>query len=144
MLFRSLQEDVYPLMEQLLARGHTVMIETGGHRPVDRVPAGVIRIMDVKCPGSGEGGSFEMKNLGVLRASDQYKFVLASRADYEYAREFIRHHELAGKVAALIFSPVFGQLEPRALAEWILEDGLPVRLGLQLHKFIWEPDTRGV
>ena len=100
--------------------------------------------MDVKCPGSGEGGTFRMENLAALRPAVQLKFVLADRGDYEWARDFLAEHPLQGKVEAILFSPVFGQLEPRLLAGRILEDGLPVRLGLQLHKFIWHPDMRGV
>lgn len=139
-----LQAEALELMHRLLAGQYQVMLETSGERYVGEVPGPVVRVIDVKCPGSGEGGTFDLRNLAVLRPGDQLKFVLACREDYEFARAFVAEHELAAKVAALIFSPVFGQLEPRALAEWILADGLPVRLGLQLHKFIWEPDTRGV
>lgn len=139
-----LQKEVYSLMDCLLAGGYTVLVETSGERFVGQLPEQVVRVIDVKCPGSGEGGTFNMENLRVLRPSDQLKFVMTDRADYDFARAFIAEHQLAGKVDTLIFSPVFGQLEPRPLAEWILEDGLPVRLGLQLHKFIWDPDARGV
>ncbi|MSO20320.1 MAG: radical SAM protein [Acidobacteria bacterium] len=139
-----LQKECCALLDALLAARYQVLIETSGERFVGDVPAPVVRVIDVKCPGSGEGGTFDRKNLEVLRPSDQLKFVLASREDYEFARAFIDEHGLPGKVDALIFSPVFGQLEPRPLAEWILEDGLPVRLGMQLHKFIWEPNTQGV
>lgn len=139
-----LQKECIALMEALLAGGYQVLIETSGERFVGEVPSRVVRVIDVKCPGSGEGGSFNAKNFEVLRQNDQLKFVLVNREDYEFARTFISHHELSGKVAALLFSPVFGQLEPRTLAEWILQDGLPVRMGLQLHKLIWEPAARGV
>lgn len=139
-----LQKECVALMNSLLTDGYQVLIETSGERFVGEVPERIVRVIDVKCPGSGEGGTFNMQNLDVLRPTDQLKFVLASREDYEFARSFIGEHALAGKVTALIFSPVFGQLEPRPLAEWILDDGLPVRLGLQLHKFIWEPNTQGV
>lgn len=139
-----LQKEALELMETLLAEKYQVMLETSGERFVGEVPEPIVRVIDVKCPGSGEGSTFDMKNLSALRPSDELKFVLASREDYEFARAFIGEHGLAGKVAALIFSPVFGQLELRPLAEWILEDGLPVRLGMQLHKFIWEPNTPGV
>ncbi len=139
-----LQKEVYTLIDALLAGDYKVLVETSGERFVGELPESVVRVIDVKCPGSGEGGTFDKKNLAVLRTSDQLKFVLASREDYEFARAFIAEHQLAGKVEALIFSPVFGQLEPRPLAEWILGDGLPVRLGMQLHKFIWEPNTQGV
>jgi len=121
-----------------------VLIETSGERYIGDLPPSVIRVVDVKCPGSGEGGTFNLENLAVLSPQDQLKFVLASREDYEWAREFLSHHRLDQKVEAVIFSPVFGKLEARELAEWILEDGLPVRMGLQLHKFIWDPETTGV
>ena len=139
-----LQQDLYPLMDRLLEDQYRVLIETSGERDIGRVPPPVVRIVDVKCPGSGEGGTFRMENLAALRPHDQLKFVLADRRDYEWAREFLEQHPLQEKVEAILFSPVFGQLEPRSLAGWILEDGLPVRLGLQLHKFIWHPDMRGV
>ena len=139
-----LQQDIYPLIDRLLQDRYQVLIETSGERPIDKLPQPVIRIVDVKCPGSGEGGTFRIENLDALRPQDQLKFVLADRRDYEWAREFLAEHPLQDKVEAILFSPVFGTLEPRSLAEWILEDGLPVRVGLQLHKFIWHPDMRGV
>jgi 7-carboxy-7-deazaguanine synthase len=139
-----LQEDVYPLMDRLLASGRTVMLETGGHRPIDRVPPAVLKIVDVKCPGSGEADRNDWKNLDRLAPHDEVKFVIKDREDYEYAREVVRRHALAGRVAALLFSPVHGVLDPQQLSTWILEDALPVRLQLQLHKYIWDPKTRGV
>jgi 7-carboxy-7-deazaguanine synthase len=139
-----LQKDIYPLMDRLLALQYKVMVETSGERDISNVPEPVIRIVDVKCPGSGEGGTFRMENLDALRPSDQLKFVLADRVDYEWARDFLSRHSLDRKVDAVLFSPSFAQLQPRALSEWILDDGLPVRLGMQLHKFIWDPDARGV
>jgi len=139
-----LQKETVPLMDRLLREGYRVMVETSGERYVGNLPTAVIKIVDVKCPGSGEGGTFCMENLKALAPHDQLKFVLADRQDYEWARAFLREHRLENTVEAVIFSPVFGQLEPRPLAEWILEDGLPVRLGLQLHKFIWHPDMQGV
>jgi 7-carboxy-7-deazaguanine synthase len=146
-----LQEEIYPLANGLLAAGYTVMIETSGERYVGRLPREVIKIVDVKCPDSGEAGSFDAKNLEVIQAKDEVKFVLATRRDYEFAREFIREHRLAGRVREVLFSPVFEDpngkwpgLEPRVLVEWMLADGLPVRLGLQLHKFVWDPATKGV
>lgn len=139
-----LQKEVYPLIDQLLARRYHVLLETSGERSIGQVPPPVVRVVDVKCPGSGEGGTFRLENLAWLAPHDQLKFVLADRRDYEWAREFLQEHQLQGKVEAVIFSPVFGRLEARPLAEWILEDGLPVRLGLQLHKLIWDPDTPGV
>ena len=139
-----LQPDVYPLMRQLLDRGHTVLLETGGHRSIAQVPAGVIRIVDVKCPGSGEVEKNDWTNLDVLTPADEVKFVLKDRADYEFAREIVLRHALVGRCAAVLFSPVHGVLMPKDLAAWILEDRLPVRLQLQAHKYIWSPETRGV
>ena len=146
-----LQEEIYPLAEKLLARGYTVMIETSGERSVDRLPQEVIKIVDVKCPDSGEPDTFEMKNLEAVSVNDEIKFVISTRKDYEFARNFTREHRLAEKVKQVLFSPVFDDpegkwkgLEPRQLVEWMLEDELPVRLGLQLHKFVWHPSTRGV
>jgi len=146
-----LQEEIYPLAEKLLAGGYTVMIETSGERFVGKLPKEVIKIVDVKCPDSGEPDTFEMHNLEELTKSDEVKFVLATRRDYEFAREFTRQQGLAGRVREVLFSPVFEDpegkwpgLEPRQLAEWILADGLAVRLGLQLHKFIWDPAAKGV
>jgi 7-carboxy-7-deazaguanine synthase len=150
------ERELVPLMERLLARGYTLLLETSGERPLERVPQAVHKIVDVKCPGSGEGGTFLMSNLDALSPHDEVKFVLADRADYEFARDFTRERQLDRKVNCVIFSPVFlkspsserdasnCQLDPRMLAEWILEDGLNVRLGLQIHKFIWEPATKGV
>jgi 7-carboxy-7-deazaguanine synthase len=139
-----LQKEVYPLMQRLLDAGRTVMIETGGHLSADAVPEGVIRVIDVKCPGSGEAERMHWPNLDRLRPTDEVKFVLRDRADYDYARDVVARHRLAGRCAAVLFSPVHAVLEPRQLAEWILADRLPVRLQLQAHKYIWDPQTRGV
>lgn len=139
-----LQADVVPLMERLLALGKTVMVETGGHRPIGGLPADVIRIMDVKCPGSGEADRNDPGNLALLTTRDQVKFVIADRADYEFARDLAMRERLAERCGAVLFSPVHGELPPRQLAEWILQDRLPVRLQLQVHKHIWDPATRGV
>jgi 7-carboxy-7-deazaguanine synthase len=139
-----LQKEVYPLTEHLLAEGYRVLIETSGERFVGKLPGAVVKILDVKCPGSGESEKFCFENLGALDRKDQVKFVILDENDYQYAREFLAQHALQSRVAEVIFSPVFGQLAPRQLAEWILRDGLEVRLGLQLHKFIWDPDARGV
>jgi 7-carboxy-7-deazaguanine synthase len=139
-----LQKDVYPLMDRLLAEGKRVMIETGGHRSVEHVPAGVIRIIDVKCPGSGEAAKMDWGNLARLTTRDQVKFVIKDRQDYEYARDVVTRERLPGRVDAVLFSPVHGVMDARQLAEWILADRLRVRLQLQAHKFIWSPDTRGV
>jgi 7-carboxy-7-deazaguanine synthase len=139
-----LQADIHPLIEKLLAEEFTVLIETSGERYLGTLPKEVVKIMDIKCPGSGEGGTLHEKNLEVLDRKDEIKFVLADEADYIWAREFLRERRLTNIVGTIIFSPAFGELEPRQLSEWILRDRLPVRLGLQLHKFIWEPETRGV
>jgi 7-carboxy-7-deazaguanine synthase len=150
------ERELLPLMERLLARGYTVLLETSGERPLESVPQAVHKIVDVKCPGSGEGGSFRMSNLESLTNQDEIKFVLADRIDYEFARDFTLEQGLENKVHSVLFSPVFlkspsserdasnCRLDPRHLAEWILQDGLNVRLGLQVHKFIWEPATKGV
>ena len=139
-----LQKDVYPLMRQLLDRGRTVMLETGGHLSVDEVPEGVIRVIDVKCPGSGESARNHWPNLDRLRPSDEIKFVIRDRADYEYASGIVATHRLTGRCAAVLFSPVHGVLDAKTLAAWVLEDRLPVRVQLQIHKFIWDATTRGV
>ena len=146
-----LQEEIYPLAKTLLAGGYTVMIETSGERFVGRLPKEVIKIVDVKCPDSGEADTFDLRNLEEVDLKDEIKFVLSTRRDYEFAREFTREHSLSDRVRQVLFSPVFADpngkwqgLEPRTLVEWILADGLPVRLGLQLHKFIWHPATQGV
>jgi 7-carboxy-7-deazaguanine synthase len=139
-----LQPEVHELMSRLLASGKTVLIETGGHRSIAGVPAGVIRVMDVKCPGSGEADNMDWSNLAHLTPRDQVKFVIADRADYEYAREVQNRERLAERCEAVLFSPVHGELDPRTLAEWVLEDRLPVRVQLQIHKYIWDAQTRGV
>jgi 7-carboxy-7-deazaguanine synthase len=139
-----LQRDVYPLMQRLLDEGRTVMLETGGHRSVEDVPGGVIRIIDVKCPGSGESGKNHWPNLERLRPTDEIKFVIADRADYDYARDVVARCDLPSRAAAVLFSPVHGVLAPKTLAEWILADRLPVRLQLQVHKYVWGADVRGV
>jgi 7-carboxy-7-deazaguanine synthase len=139
-----LQEDVYPLMDELLARGKTVLLETGGHRSTARVPDPVVTILDIKCPASGEADRMDWGNLGRLRSRDEVKFVINDRADYEYARDAIARHALAGRAAAIHMSPVHGVLDPQTLSEWVLADALPVRVQLQLHKYIWPADMRGV
>ena len=139
-----LQEAVYPLMDALLERGKTVLLETGGHRSTARVPEPVVTIVDVKCPGSGEAHKIDWQNLGRLRPHDEVKFVVKDRDDYEFARGVIADHALATRAAAIHMSPVHGVLNPRTLSEWVLADSLPVRVQLQLHKYIWEPSTRGV
>ena len=139
-----LQADVYPLMERLLASGYEVLLETGGHVPVVRVPEAVTAIVDVKCPGSGEADRMHWPNLDDLDANDEVKFVIADRADFDYAVDVVERHALTGRVHAVLFSPVHGMLAPHELATWILASKLPVRLQLQAHKYIWSPETRGV
>lgn len=139
-----LQAEAIPLMAQLVALGHEVLIETGGHLPIHRLPAEVVAIVDVKCPGSGESAKMHWPNLDALRPQDEVKFVIADRTDYEYARGIVRERDLASRVEAVQFSPVFGALPAADLARWILEDHLPVRLQLQQHKYVWAPDARGV
>ncbi|HKK27758.1 MAG TPA: radical SAM protein [Gemmatimonadota bacterium] len=138
-----LQHDIGELAERLLAGGYTVLCETSGSVPVDRVPQDVVRIMDVKCPGSGEAESVDWTNLERLDpARDELKFVIRDRADYEWASRQLAERGLARFVVH--FSPSFGEMDARELSEWILEDGLPVRVNLQIHKFIWDPAARGV
>lgn len=139
-----LQPDVYPLMQRLLEAGKTVLVETGGHRSIAQVPDGVVRIMDVKCPGSGEAARNDWSNLALLKPSDEVKFVIADRADYQFAREIVLREKLTERVAAVLFSPVHAELDARQLAEWVIADRLEVRVQLQMHKYIWSPETRGV
>jgi len=139
-----LQEAVYPLMQSLVDRGKTVLLETGGHRSTARVPAEVVTVLDVKCPASGEADKMDWENLARLRPHAEVKFVIQDRADYEYARDVIARHGLGARAAAILMSPVHGVLEPRLLSEWVLADRLPARVQLQLHKYIWDPQTRGV
>jgi 7-carboxy-7-deazaguanine synthase len=150
------ERDVVPLMQHLLNEGYKVLLETSGERPLERVPSRVIKIVDVKCPNSGEGETFCLENLETLYPHDEVKFVLSSRADYDFAREFAQRHSLSERVNAVLFSPAFRKdatgtrdsshclLDPQELAEWMLADNVPARLGLQLHKFIWDPAVKGV
>ncbi len=139
-----LQEGVYPLIDSLFSTGHTVMVETSGAVDVSRLDPRAIKIMDVKCPGSGECDRNLWSNFEHLGARDEIKFVIADRADYEWAREIIRKRCGSLRIGAILMSPAFGELDPVVLAGWILEDRLPARLQLQLHKYIWPPNTRGV
>lgn len=150
------ERELVPLMEQLLEEGYDVMLETSGERPLGGVPKAVKKIVDVKCPGSGEGNSFRPENLGCLTKHDEVKFVLSNREDYLFARDFIREHGLEQEVGEVLLSPAFRKdalgsrdtanclLDPRELAAWMLEDGLRARLSLQIHKYIWEPQLKGV
>ena len=150
------EREAVPLMQHLLDEGYKVLLETSGERPLERVPGEVVKIVDVKCPNSGEGGTFHMENLETLTDRDEIKFVLSSRADYEFARDFSLQHNLADRVNAVLFSPAFRKdatgardsshclLDPQELAEWMIADNVQARLGLQLHKFIWDPAVKGV
>lgn len=150
------EREVVPLMQGFLDAHHTVLLETSGERPLESVPDSVIKIVDVKCPHSGEPDTFRMENLQVLHPHDEVKFVLSDRTDYGFARDFVEHYSLARRVRAVLFSPAFRKqasgardasqalLDPQELAEWMLADGVPARLGLQLHKFIWDPAAKGV
>ena len=139
-----LQRDVYPLMERLLAEGFRVMLETGGHLSTEQVPEGVVSIVDVKCPASGEAAKTHWANLERLRPDDEVKFVINDRADYDFAKDVTARYRLAARARAVLFSPVHGVLDPKALAAWILADRLAVRLQLQVHKYIWGAAARGV
>ncbi len=150
------ERELVPLMQRLADSGYTVLLETSGERPLEQVPAAVVKIVDVKCPDSGEGGTFREENLQALKSHDEVKFVISGRSDYEFAREFTAQHNLARRVNAVIFSPAFSKeasgardasnclLDPQELAEWILADNVPARLGLQIHKLIWDPALKGV
>jgi len=150
------EREVVPLMEQLLDADYQVLLETSGERVLTRVPKQVIKIVDVKCPHSGVPDTFAIENLKALQRHDELKFVLTDRVDYEFARDFVADHELAERVHAILFSPAFEktasgardtshcQLDPQQLSEWILEDNVPARLSLQIHKLIWDPATKGV
>ena len=139
-----LQEDVYPLMRSLLEQGRTVLLETGGHRSTARVPAAVVTILDVKCPGSGEAHRTDWTNLERLRPHDEVKFVVTNRGDYEFSRDVITKYRLEQGAAAVHLSPAHGVMDLRLLSEWVLADRLPARIQVQLHKYIWSPATRGV
>jgi 7-carboxy-7-deazaguanine synthase len=150
------EREVVPLMEQLLDAGYQVLLETSGERPLARVPKQVIKIVDVKCPHSGEPDTFAIENLETLQPHDELKFVLTDRTDYEFARDFVSNHSLAERVQAILFSPAFEKgasgsrdtshclLDPQELAQWILDDNVPARLSLQIHKLIWDPAAKGV
>ncbi len=150
------EREVVSLMDSLLTANYTLLLETSGERPLERVPSQVVKIVDVKCPDSGEGDSFRLENVNTLTTRDEVKFVIASRRDYEFARDFMREHDLSSRVACLILSPAFRKdatgsrdashclVDPQNLAEWMLADGLKARLGLQIHKFIWEPSLKSV
>lgn len=137
-----LQRDLPELALRLLERGYEVLCETGGHRDISRLDSRVVKIVDIKCPSSGESSKVLWDNLGYCTERDELKFVIADRTDYEWALRAIRSRQLES--FKLLLSPVHGRLEPKILAEWMLADGLQARLQLQLHKYIWDEHTRGV
>lgn len=139
-----LQAAVHPLMHALCDAGKTVLLETSGERDVSQVDPRVHRIMDLKAPASGESGRNRWENLAHLTARDELKLVLADRADYEWAREVIAREALPDRVGTVLLSPVWGELDPHTLAAWVLEDGLRVRVQVQLHKILWGADAKGV
>ena len=150
-------KELLPMMDTLLARGYTLMMETSGERPLAQVPKAVHKIVDVKCPGAGSAfNSFRLENREALTQRDEIKFVLSHRQDYDFARQFLAEHNLLERVGGILFSPAFSKspsplrttenatLDPRTLVEWMMEDGVDARLSLQIHKFIWEPQKKGV
>lgn len=150
------ERELIPLIESLLNLGYKVLLETSGERPLKRLPAAAVKIVDVKCPGSEEGDTFRIENLETLTSHDEVKFVIADRFDYEFARDFTIRHDLAVRINAVLFSPAFSKeaagardasnclLDPQELAEWMLQDNVPARLSLQIHKLIWDPAMKGV
>jgi 7-carboxy-7-deazaguanine synthase len=150
------EREVVPLMQQLIEAGYKVLLETSGERLLQRVPKQVVKIVDVKCPNSGEPDTFALENLEGLEPHDEIKFVLSDRTDYAFARDFVRRHRLAERVHAVLFSPAFHKeasgardmshclLDPQELSEWMLADDVPARLSLQIHKLIWDPAAKGV
>lgn len=139
-----LQKNVLPLMTILADAGHTVLLETGGAHDISKVDPRVHRIMDLKTPGSGEGARNLFSNIEHLTERDEVKFVIGSREDYDWSREQVGRYTLTQRCGAVLFSPIFGRIDPREIVEWILADRLPVRFQLQMHKFIWTPTKRGV
>lgn len=138
------QKESVALMRRLLESGFAVLLETNGSMPLDEVPEGVLKIVDCKCPSSGEAEKTRFDQYEKLTRRDEIKFVLADRNDYLYARDVVSHYRLAEKVDNILFSTVFGRVAPETVVNWIMEDALPVRFQLQMHKFIWPPDRRGV
>lgn len=150
------ERELIPLMQRLIDESYTVLLETSGERPLGRVPSEVIKIVDVKCPNSGEPDTFHVENLEALNSRDEMKFVLSDRIDYEFARDFVLCHDLSRRVSAVLFSPAFEKeaagvrdsshclLDPQELAHWMIAEDVPARLSLQLHKFIWDPALKSV
>lgn len=150
------EREVVSLMQRLLDAGYNVLLETSGERRLDTVPKGVVKIVDVKCPHSGEPDTFRIDNLETLTTRDEVKFVISDRLDFDFARDFTLRHDLAWRVNAILFSPAFAKdatgsrdarhclMDPEQLVDWMLADNIPARLGLQIHKFIWDPAMKGV
>lgn len=139
-----LQKNVLPLMTQLCDAGKTVLIETSGAHDIGKIDPRVHRIMDLKTPGSGECARNLWSNIPLLTKRDEVKFVIGSREDYEWSRQQVIEHQLAERSGCVLFSPIFGRIEPRQIVEWMVADKLPVRFQLQMHKFIWDPRQKGV
>ena len=139
-----LQKNVLPLMASLCDAGYAVLLETSGARDISQVDPRVHRIMDFKTPGSGEVEKNLWSNIDHLTLRDEVKFVMGSREDYEWSREKVERYNLTSRCHAVLFSPIFGRIDPRQIVEWILADKLDVRFQLQMHKFIWSPSQRGV
>jgi 7-carboxy-7-deazaguanine synthase len=144
-----MQPEAVPLMQQLLDEGFEVLLETSGALPLDPVPAGVVKVMDLKCPGSGEEAANHWPNLRLLGVRDEVKFVVQDEVDYLWARDACRRHGLGGRpprsgAPGVLLSPVHGALAPADLVAWMLRDGLEARLNLQVHKYVWGADARGV
>ena len=138
------QKAILPFMSFLCDKDYTVVLETNGHLDIAEVDRRVVKVMDLKCPGSGMEKFNNYRNLEALEQKDEIKFVILDRNDFEWAKAKIKEYDLNKKVGTILFSPVLGKLEPKYLSEWILKDALPVRLNLQIHKYIWGPETKGV
>jgi 7-carboxy-7-deazaguanine synthase len=139
-----LQKNVLQLMSMLCDAAYAVLLETSGAHDISKVDPRVHRIMDLKTPGSGEVEKNLWSNIDRLSSRDEVKFVMGSRDDYEWSRDKVQRHDLLSRCHAVLFSPIFGQIDPRQIVEWVLEDKLNVRFQLQMHKFIWSPTQRGV
>ena len=139
-----LQKNVLPLMSMLCDSGYIVLLETSGAHDISKIDPRVHRIMDLKTPGSGEADKNLLSNIDHLTLRDEVKFVMGSREDYEWSRDKVQHYDLPSRCKAVLFSPIFGRIDPRQIVEWILADKLNVRFQLQMHKFIWSPTQRGV
>ncbi len=139
-----MQPESTDLAQSLVDAGKTVLVETNGTLSIADLPDSVIRIMDIKCPGSEESDKVDWGNIDLLKTSDEVKFVISDRNDFEWAKKVVEQYDLTKRIRAVLLAPVFNMLDPELLAEWILADNLDVRMQLQLHKYIWSPDRRGV